>query len=126
MSFLSTMNLPDTIIYIANVPFFWSSMGLITAIGMLIGSIIYNGDLQKVSKAILTVIVYVFLLGGTNLNRIYDVYCRVGISDSVMAFAGTVTALIISIFYISGMLLGVYLTKIIRKKVKNDTRSIHN
>lgn len=116
MNFMQLINLPDILCYVSNVPFFWASMGLITAIGILIGNVIYNGDLKNLSKGILSLCVYSGLLVTMNLNRVYSVFLRQGIKDSRMAFAASVTSVIILAFYILGMLIGVMITHKIHKK----------
>jgi large-conductance mechanosensitive channel len=123
MTFLQLFNLVETFVYISQAPFFWASMGLITGIGMFIGSIIYNGDVKAISKAIITLIVYITLLSSINFTRIYSVFCTVGIQSSVMAFGGVLTSIVISLFYITGMFVGVVLTKRVRKQNHDKTKS---
>ena len=116
MKFMQLINLPEIIDYIVDAPFFWSSMGLITAIGILVGNVIYSGDTKGFSKAFITTSVYTSLLVTMNLNRVYDVFLNIGIKDTKMAFAGTATACIVFIFYILGMYVGVHITKLVYKK----------
>jgi uncharacterized membrane protein YfcA len=108
------MNLLETFKYISQAPFFWGSMGMITGIGMFIGSIIYNGDVNSMVKAIVTLFVYITLLTSMNITRIYDVYYNIGIQDPARAFGGILTSLVVSSFYIFGMYLGVFITKKVR------------
>lgn len=114
MNFIQTMNLLETFYYISQAPFFWASMGMITGIGMFIGSIIHNGDVNSMVKTIVTLIVYVTLLTSMNITRIYDVYCKVGIENPTIAFGGVLTTLVVSLFYIMGMYIGVVITKRVR------------
>lgn len=116
MNFIKLINLFEIFVYISQAPYFWASMGLITGIGMFIGSIIYNGDVKAMSKALITLTVYITLLTSINATRIYSIYCNIGIENPTMAFGGTMTSIIISLFYIAGMYSGVILTRRVRSK----------
>jgi hypothetical protein len=115
MKFLQLLNIIEVFNYISHAPFFWGSMGLVTGIGMFIGSIIYNGDVKRISKAIITLIVYITLISSMNITRIYDVYCNIGVINPPMAFGATLTSVFVSIFYILGMFTGVTITRMVRK-----------
>ena len=118
MNFMQIINLPSIFYYISGIPFFWASMGLITAIGIFIGSLLYNGDLKNLTKGVLTLSVYTGLLATTNINRVYIVFMTEGITDSSKALAGTFTAVITLMFYILGMVAGVLITRKIRNENK--------
>lgn len=108
---MQLINIPAILLYISDVPFFWASMGLITAIGIFIGSLVYNGDLKNLTKGLLTVTIYSGLLCTMNINRVFNVFLKQGITNSGMAFAGSATAVVILLFYILGMFIGVTITQ---------------
>jgi len=111
MRLLNSMNIINTYLYISASPFFWASMGMITATAMFIGAILYNGDLKKISKALISIASYSFLLLAVTTNRIYSVISISGTDNPEQALAGILTIFITTIFYFLGMFLGVLVTK---------------
>jgi len=114
MTFLQLFNLFEIIQYISTAPFFWSTMGIVTGIGMFVGSIIYNGDVKGIIKAVISLLFYIALLLSTSITRIYKVYCEVGFDSPTYAFSGMVTSIIVSLFYVTGMFAGVWITRQVR------------
>ena len=104
--------LKETIEYVAQAPYFWNTMGMITACGMFLGATIYNGDVDKLTKWLVTTVPYTALIIVTNLMRLH----AVDINNHVQAYAGNITILIVSFFYFLGMLLGVSLLSFIISK----------
>jgi hypothetical protein len=107
--------LQDTIQYVASAPYFWNTMGMITASAMFIGATIYNGDTSKLAKWLVTTVPYTILIIAVNIMRVHGV----NVQNHVQAYAGSVSVLIVSFFYFLGMLLGVgLLSFVIRKESK--------
>lgn len=98
----------DTLWYVTGIPFFWMTMGMITASAMFCGAIILNGDLSMAWRSLLTKIIFVTLLFQVNFYRVTYEIQRLNISFNKYSYAEIVTMVIVSIFWIIGMLLGVY------------------
>jgi len=111
----------DTVQYVTKANLFWASMGFTTAIAMFIGAILYNGELSQVKKGLASVGSYAVLLIWTTIVRVLGVF-----DDPVkgalqrqfpqMAFAGILTIILISFFWILGIYLGVIILSIRNKK----------
>ena len=97
--------LKETIDYVAQAPYFWNTMGMITACGMFLGATIYNGDVGKLTKWLVTTVPYTLLIIATNLMRLH----AIDINNHIQAYAGSMTTLIVSFFYFFGMTIGVTL-----------------
>jgi len=100
--------------YISSAPLFWASMGMVVATAMFIGAMVYNGDLKKITKVLLSVLVYAFFLTAVTTNRLYFAFISGNFDDPVLAFAGVMTTVIVTLFYILGMFFGVLLVKWIK------------
>lgn len=106
--------------YVINAPFFYSSMGMTAATSIFIGAAMYNGELKPASKGILAVLSYAILLLITTLPRVFD---RLNNSElafsqerTSMAYAGAITIFFLTIWYILGILIGVYTVQRAHKK----------
>lgn len=106
---------PETIEYISLAPYFWASMGSTFSTGMVIGALLYNGDLKRVQKAILSISCYIGFVLFTTLARLSSL----SINSAVMANAQIVTILVVSFFYVIGMYFGVSLLYFLKRK-KHD------
>lgn len=96
----------ESFVFVSNGLFFWQAMAMVTIISMLIGSILYNGDINMAKKATLVVSSYAVMLLFTTFARIYD---NTGLHfvNHRNAYAGMVTTFCITLFYIAGIFLGV-------------------
>lgn len=99
----------QSILYVTGDPFFWASMGFTTMVGIFVGAVIYDGQVDQIKKLIAALTSYVILLLVVNLTRV--------IPEMIMAtnpfkpIASAVTTVIVTIFYLFGMWLGVKLVK---------------
>lgn len=101
-------------LYVTSDPFFWPSMTFTTLIGIFIGSVIYDGDVEQIRKAIIMLSSYVIMIILVTLTRVID-----DITPSITQgkpFAGLITISIVTFFYLIGMLLGVVITKMAHKE----------
>lgn len=98
----------DTLVYISQAPYFWGTMGFITAMAMFIGVILYDGKMKEVSKALVCVGSYAALLTWINLIRI----SHVGVKNWAQAYAGVATIILVTFCWLLGMFLGVLLANL--------------
>lgn len=103
---------------VVSAPYFLQSMGMTTATAMVIGVLLYNGELRRVLKALLSISFYAFFIISTTLLRIEG---SIGFKNLVgqesMTLASTMTVIIITFFYALGLFIGVYF-KYMQKKLR--------
>lgn len=96
-----------SIVYVVTAPFFWQAMAVTTIVAMIIGTLVYNGDLDKLWRATLAIITYGLLIVGTSVTRTYSL---TGFHFEEMlqgqGLAGTTTILLVTAFYVFGLYLG--------------------
>lgn len=102
----------ESLIYVITAPYFWQTMAMTSASSIWIGALLYNGDLRMLVKGLVTLVPYVSLLVATNVLRISNN----PINDEKLAYAGIITILFLTIFYIKGLIFGVLITKYAHKK----------
>lgn len=95
------------IMYVVNSPGFWGSMGFTTATSMLVGALLYDGRLEDFKKGVVTIGTYAFFILLTMTSRIAPQLQQLQPDKIHIAFGGTVTVLIVTVFYILGLGLGV-------------------
>ena len=101
----------EVIQYVTSAPYFWHTMGATTASTVFLGAMLYNGDLRRLSRGLIALLPYTALLIATNIIRISDKLEQTsGASNHVTAWAGTVTILYLTFFYVLGLLIGVVTT----------------
>jgi len=115
---VSNMDYQALIQYVIGAPYFWQSIGFITAVGMFIGAIIFDGHMKMVQKAILSTVIYASLLIFMNINRIFGYFSSPEIYVTTHSLASTVTTAIVTLAYSFGMVLGVWILS--RKKEKYE------
>lgn len=101
------MDIIATLVYISQAPYFWGTMGIITAMAMFFGVILYDGKLDEVGKALVGLNSYVGLLLWVNIIRINSVP---EIHDHVQAYAGITTIIIVTLFWCIGLFVGVFIS----------------
>ena len=105
-------------VYITTDPFFWASMAFTTMVGIFIGAVIYNGDVKEIRKALIALASYCVLIIITNASRVFPQLDKVTPDLSYMPFAGIVTIVIVTFFYLLGMVIGVRITKHAHRNLK--------
>ena len=109
----------DTLFYISHAPYFWLTMGMVTAVSMFVGAIVFDGDLPTATKGIIGVLSYVFFLIQAQFTRVTDAIPRIKPSSpSYTWHAATMTIVVITLFWILGVLLGVYTSYRVRMRYK--------
>jgi surface polysaccharide O-acyltransferase-like enzyme len=109
--------LSETITYIVNQDFFWASMGFTTLIGIFIGSVIYDGDMQQMKKGLIALGSYCLMLVISTSTRIIPQIYTTAPEKTYQLFAGMTTITIVTFFYLLGMFLGVVITKKAHKEL---------
>lgn len=105
----------QTINYVTNAPFFYQTMGITAATSIFVGASIYNGDVKNLSKGIITLGTYCFLLVLMTITRVVS---NLNIETPYKAYASLVTIIFLTIWYILGMVVGVYIVQKSRKRKK--------
>ena len=119
MNMLTPEIIFETIAYVSHAPYFWMTMGMVTAVSMFVGAIVFDGDLPTATKGIIGVLSYIFFLIQAQFTRVMDAIPRVRpTSPSYTWHAATVTIIILTFFWILGVLLGVYTSYMVRMRYK--------
>lgn len=101
--------------YVSSDQYFWIAMALTVCIGLFIGAVLYDGILKEVKKACVVLCSYCFLLLATNYSRIVPIIYSNNVHDINQPWAGVVTIIFVTFFYLVGMLLGVKVTNLAHK-----------
>lgn len=112
----------DILIYISRAPYFYLSIGSLTGIAMFVGAILYDGDLTYASKGLISVGIYGFFIFQMNVTRLNNTLTISNIGFDPKAYAATATTIIITIFWLFGVLLGVYISKKVRTAYRKGRR----
>jgi len=99
----------ESIIYVMTDNFFWPSMAVTVIIGMFIGSALYDGCVQEVRKMILSLMIYASLITAVTSERVIPLFYD-GVFRQHHPFSGIATIILVTIFYLLGMWLGVFVT----------------
>jgi len=98
--------------YVTSGNYFWLNMGFATATAMFIGAVIYKDNLRLMYKGIITVLVYIFFLFSTIINRLAGLQNI----DFIRGYASIVTIFLLSFFYLIGIIGGaLIISKTIKK-----------
>lgn len=89
--------------YVCNAPYFWGSMGFTTALGMFIGAVLYDGNLNHASKGAFSVLTYAGMVFWITSMRLFNST----IQNPVNAYAGLTTMILTTLAWICGLLMGV-------------------
>jgi hypothetical protein len=106
---LATMN------YVTNASFFYPSMGLTAGTAIWIGAAIYNGDVKTMYKGVITLGAYVVLLLTTTFPRISQAIGTGAVPVNMTNYAGPVTIFFVTLYYLLGMIIGVYTVQRVHK-----------
>jgi uncharacterized membrane protein YhaH (DUF805 family) len=110
----------DVLNYISRSPYFWQSLGMLIATAMFIGALLYNGDLSLTIKGVVTIVAYAFFLilifstRVVSLARVHDF----SVSQNIQAHAGIFTIFVLTLAYIFGLYVGVFIVKFAHRGVK--------
>jgi len=114
----------SSFVYVSGASFFWASMGFTTAVAMFVGAIIYDGEIPRVKRGLVSVLAYGGMLTWTTLARTIPIYFEKFHSQDPATFkmnegqifANPVTILFITLFWLLGIYLGVKIINKVHKK----------
>ncbi len=97
----------ESINYVTSAPFFYQAVGITAVNGIWIGAVLYNGEVKTMWKGVITIGCYAVLMLVTNIPRVYSRLPNVATENIPMAYASTVTILLVTLWYILGIIIGV-------------------
>lgn len=100
----------ESLKYVTSDPYFVLAMSLTSCTGIFIGAVLYGGLMGEARKAIVAVLSYVGLLVASNVSRVLPIIARGGFHETYQPFAGLATILLVTLFYVIGVILGVRVT----------------
>lgn len=107
----------NSFIFVANQNMFYLAMGLTTSIAMFVGASIYNGNFEQAKKGVFAVGSYGTMLAWTIFSRVLpNAIERNFVYSDGRAFAGLVTIIYVTIFWMLGIGMGVTVYKWTKKK----------
>ena len=111
-------NLMLGIHYVINAPFFYYGVSGTVLGGFWIGASIYDGVMSETWKGVLVVIGYAAFLALTTVPRVLSSIADTSIqhSNPGMEYAGLITIGFMALYYILGMLMGVYTIQRAKRK----------
>lgn len=111
-------NLMLGIHYVINAPFFYYGVSGTILGGFWIGASIYDGVIKDTWKGVLIVLSYAGFLVLTTVPRVLNSISNESIqhSNPGMEYAGLITIGFMALYYVLGMLMGVYTIQRARRK----------
>lgn len=105
--------------YISSVPYFLQSMGMITALAMIITVLLFDHNFKFVIKSFIAKVIFVLILLAVFYFRIqYSI--SVGTTDlninAAQPLAGMITLGIVSLFWSLGVVLGTLIIQFQKRK----------
>lgn len=101
-------NLPETVAYVTSAPYFWLSMGIAASMAIFIGAIIYDGKMKELSKGLISLTAYVFLLLQIIVTRVSANYTQLHAAlREEQIYANVVSVLLLTIFFVVGLCIGI-------------------
>lgn len=101
----------QSLVYVISDPFFWPAMAFTTIVGIFMGAVIFDGDSQQARKTLFALIFYILLVASVNLSRTLPQISSGVAADPYKPIASVVATILVSIFYLSGVYLGVKIVK---------------
>lgn len=106
-----------TINYITGASFFYQTMGMTAAASIFLGAAFYNGEIKQMWKAVIVVITYASLLLLAITSRVNQALQDPSMPHNVhLAYASSITILFLTIYYILGLIIGVYTVQRAKRK----------
>ena len=105
----------ESLTYIMSDQYFLLSMATTVMIGIFLGATLYDGLIDKLWKALISLSCYGLLIIATTTTRIIPLI-EADTFTKHYPFSGVATVLIVSFFYFLGMIIGVFTTYFINKK----------
>lgn len=103
----------DAFYFVVGENMFWGSMGFTTAMAMFVGVLLYNGNIDHAKRGLFGVLSYAAMLFWTTLVRVMPNALEHNFTyNSPRPFAGLMTILLITFFWMLGVFIGVNMFKI--------------
>jgi len=112
--------------YVYSDTYFLLSMSFTASTGIFIGALLYDGLLPEVKKGMVVLGSYAVLLSMTNFGRIMPIITGGTVHDVRQPFAGIATIIFVTIAYMIGMLIGVWITNKAHKGRHDDRRKVNS
>lgn len=97
--------------YVVSDQYFWIAMSLTTIVGVYISAAIYDGETKELKKFMASLGAYIALILMTTYARISPNLDTITPNHQYQTYAGSVTLLLVTLFYLLGMGLGVIITR---------------
>ena len=98
--------------YVTRDVYFLPSVAITIITSFFVGATVFNGDVARIKKVLLVFLVYMILLVGVDLSRIYPLILIGDVVTKSRPLAGAITVVLISLAYFIGMYLGVKITSL--------------
>lgn len=107
----------SSINYITGASFFYPTMGMTAAASIFLGAAFYNGEIKQMWKAIIVVTTYASLLLLTITSRVVESLNNPLMPHNThLAYASTITIFFLTIYYILGIIIGVYTVQRVKRR----------
>lgn len=107
----------SSINYITSASFFYPTMGMTAAASIFLGAAFYNGEIRQMWKAIIVITTYAALLLLTITSRVVESLGNPEIPHNThLAYASTITIFFLTIYYILGIIIGVYTVQRVKRR----------
>lgn len=98
--------------YITQDQYFWYAMAFTTIIGQFISAAIYDGETKEIKKFLIGLGAYASLIVMTTSARVWPILLSGReIQHNGQPLAGIETIVIVTVFYLLGMVIGVFTTR---------------
>lgn len=97
----------NTLLHIISTPYFWQSLGFVTAISMFISPVLYNGNYKMATKTIVVTFGYGALVGLINYFHLAQLEGK----TSDLWLQPLIILGFVGLAYILGLYIGVYINR---------------
>ena len=95
--------------YVASDAYFLPSMAATAIIGLFVGAVVYDGCVQDLKKMLISLFSYATLIMMVTAERVIPSFYD-GVFRTHHPFSGIATILSVTLFYLLGMVVGVWIT----------------
>lgn len=112
----------DTIVYVTGAPYFWVTMGSVSMTSIFVGAIIYDGVLPIAIKGTVSIGIYSTFIIMAHMIRVADIMDRKSATVTAMTYASIVAISIITLFWLLGIIIGVYTSMRVKGRHQLDRK----
>lgn len=113
------IDLLPVITYVMDAPYFWMTMGMVSACAVFVGAILYDGILSLAAKGIISTAIYASFIITAHVNRVNYLLStspEMRTASERVIYANVVTIGFITLFWMIGIVIGVVTSCLVRKK----------